>query len=269
MSGRPRYDRRLTPSAAQLLSEARTRHVRLAKLPDPVRPQSAEEAYRCQSAVIDDLLAQYGGQTAGYKIACTNPIAQRQLSVTEPFYGRLVSAFCFASPARLDASQFFMRVVEAEFGFLMARDLPPTSTPRPRDEIAAAVEAVIPSIEIVDSRFDDWLTIGAPSLIADNACHAAWVRGPLVAPWQHLDLAKQAVGVAVNGRLVRTGSGAAVLGHPLNALEWLVNTLSSQGVGLEAGQYITTGVTTEVYMAEAGDRITADFGALGTAAVEF
>ena len=60
-----------------------------------------------------------------------------------------------------------------------------------------------------------------------------------------------------------------VLGHPLNALEWLVNHLSARGLGLKAGQFVTTGVTTEVYMAERGDRITADFGPVGSVSLDF
>jgi 2-keto-4-pentenoate hydratase len=180
-----------------------------------------------------------------------------------------MSAFCFDSPALVDAEQFFMRVVEAEFGFRMAHDLPPLSRPRDREEVAAAVEGVIPAIEIVDSRFESWTTIGAVSLIADNACNAAWVRGALLKDWRGIDLAAQAVRVTVNGKLVREGSGSAVLGHPLNALQWLANSLNSRGSSLRAGQYVTTGITTEVYMAERGDRITADFGAVGTAELVF
>jgi 2-keto-4-pentenoate hydratase len=72
------------------------------------------------------------------------------------------------------------------------------------------------------------------------------------------------VSVTVNGKVLREGSGGNVLGHPLNALEWLVNNLSARGLGLKAGQYVTTGVTTEVYMAERGDRITAHFGPVGS-----
>ena len=254
---------------AQLLSQARIQHVRLAELPELARPQTTDEAYRCQADVVRQLVDHYGGSVIGYKIACTNTIAQRQLHVGEPFFGNLMSSFCFDSPARVTADQFFMRVVEAEFGFRMARDLPPLSRPRERDEVAAAVEGVIAGIEIVDSRFDSWTTIGAFSLIADNACNAAWVKGALLENWRGIDLAEQAVKVAVNGKLVREGSGSAVLGHPLNALEWLANSLNSRGVGLTAGQYITTGVTTEVYMAERGDRITADFGAVGIAELVF
>jgi 2-keto-4-pentenoate hydratase len=256
-------------NSSELLAQARITHKRLPELPAPVQPKTPPEAYVVQDGLIDQLLAHYGGSVIGYKVACTNVTAQRQLNVDAPFCGRLLSAFFFDSPARVDASKFFMRVVEAEFAFEMARDLPPAPTPRSRDEIAAAVTGVIPGIEIVDSRFDEWTTIGAPSLIADNACNAAWIKGALVSDWQDLDLAAQTVRVTVNGKVLREGRGSNVLGHPLNALEWLVNSLSARGLGLKAGQYVTTGVTTEVYMAERGDRITADFGPVGSVDLEF
>jgi 2-keto-4-pentenoate hydratase len=255
--------------ASELLAQARINHKRLPALPPAIRLNTAAEAYAVQDALIDGLLAHYGGSVIGYKVACTNVTAQRQLNVDAPFCGRLLSAFFFESPARIEASKFFMRVVEAEFAFEMARDLPPAPAARSRAEIAAAVKGVLPGIEIVDSRFDDWTTIGAPSLIADNACNAAWVKGSVVTGWQSIDLPAQAVRVTVNGKLLREGSGANVLGHPLHALEWLVNNLSARGIGLKAGQYITTGVTTEVYMAERGDRITVDFGPVGSVDLEF
>jgi 2-keto-4-pentenoate hydratase len=256
-------------NSAELLAQARINHKRLPELPAAIRPATPAEAYTVQDGLIDRLLAHYGGSVIGYKVACTNVTAQRQLNVDAPFCGRLLWAFFFESPARVDASKFFMRVVEAEFAFEMARDLPPTAAPRSRQEIAAAVKGVLPGIEIVDSRFDDWTTIGAPSLIADNACNAAWVRGRLITDWQAIDLAAQAVRVTVNGKLSREGTGGNVLGHPLNALEWLVNSLSARGLGLKAGQYVTTGVTTEVYMAERGDRIKADFGPVGSVELNF
>jgi 2-keto-4-pentenoate hydratase len=260
-------------SASELLALARINHKRLAELPGSIRPKTPGEAYVVQDDLVDRLLAHYGGSVIGHKIACTNVTAQRQLNVDAPFAGWLLSAFFFESsfekPARVEAAKFFMRVVEAEFAFEMAHDLPPTAAPRSRQEIAAAVKGVLPGIEIVDSRFDDWTTIGAPSLIADNACNAAWVKGRLLTDWQSIDLAAQAVRVMVNGKLLREGSGGNVLGHPLNALEWLVNNLSARGLGLKAGQYITTGVTTEVYMAERGDRITADFGPVGSVDLDF
>jgi 2-keto-4-pentenoate hydratase len=255
--------------AAAILAQARISQRRIPSLPPQLLPRSEEQAYEIQSELIPLLLAQYGGKVAGYKVACTNPIAQQQLGVPGPFLGQLLSPFCLSSPAEIETSQFFMRVVEAEFAFRMAADLAPRATPWSREEIAGAVEGILPAFEIVDSRYHDWEHIGAPSLIADNACNGAWVFGETVRNWRHLDLAAQRTQVFVNGALNCEGSGAAVLGNPLNALEWLINRLNARGMTVQAGDYMSTGVTTKVYMAERGDRVTADFGPVGRVEVTF
>jgi len=251
-------------SGSQLLLEARVNRERLNELPLDARPTTPQEAYRCQARLIERLTKHYGGDVIGYKIACTNAVAQRFLNMPEPFYGRLLSASTFDSPTRLPRSDFFMRIIESEFGFRFARDLPPSMQPLEPEQIADALAGVLPGIEIVDSRFTSWTTVGTPSLIADNACHGAWVKGALKTDWRGLDLAAQAVTLNVNGRIVQRGAGSAVLGHPLNALQWLVHRLHAQGIGFTAGQYVTTGVTTDIYDAQAGDHIIADFGPVGS-----
>ena len=251
-----------------MLADARIAMRRIAELPAAVRPASEATAYQEQAGLVDKLLVHYGGQAIGYKIACTNTLAQRQLGVAGPFYGRLLASSCFESSARIAASRFSMRVIEAEFAFRIGRDLPP-GAPRTREQIADAVDAVLPGIEIVDSRYESWLTVGVLSLISDNACNGAWVKGGLVRDWREIDLAAQAVKLIVNGKTLQQGSGANVLGHPLNALQWLVEALGARGIGLQAGQYVTTGVATGVYEAHAGDHIRAEFGPVGSAEVTF
>jgi 2-keto-4-pentenoate hydratase len=206
-----------------------------------------------------------GAGFAGYKIACTSEIPQRQLGISEPFYGRLLNATVYDSPARLDPDQFFMRVIEPEFGFLMARDLEPGG--HSHAEIAQAIAGVVPAIEIVDSRYDNWEIVGAHSLIIDNACHGAWVKGALSAAFGNL--ADHEVRLSVNGSQVTSGVGSAVLGHPLNALAWLANALPKYGLGLRKGDWVTTGVVTGLFYAKAGDQIVADFGSLGTVEIAF
>ena len=255
--------------AAHLLAHARRAMQRMPALPEHVRPMTIDEGYRIQRELVPHLCAHFGGDVIGYKIACTNEIARRLLHADHPFYGHLLAGTTHSSGARLDPSQFFMRVMEAEFAFQMARDLPPTSAPRSREEVEDAIAGVLPGIEIVDSRFDDWTTVGIPSLIADNDCHGAWIKGALVPNCQSMDLAAQSVNLFVNGTLKQTGSGAAVLGRPLNALLWLVNAMNERGLGLKAGQYVTTGVTTDIYMAAPGDHVQADFGQVGAVEVTF
>jgi 2-keto-4-pentenoate hydratase len=254
-------------SGSQRLLDAHIQRARISELPPGARPTTLDEAYECQARLVERLTGHYGGHVIGYKIACTNAIAQRLLKVSEPFYGRLLSTSTFDSPANLPASRFAMRVIESEFAFRFAHDLPPTLRPPDRDQIAEALAGVLPGIEIVDSRFDSWTTVGAPSLIADNAVHGAWVKGALITDWRDLDLAAQAVELRVNGKVVERGSGRAVLGHPLNALEWLVHRLHERGIGLKAGEYVTTGVTTDIYDAQPGDHLSADFGRVGAVAL--
>lgn len=236
---------------------------RLAELPAEVKPRTIDAGYEVQAELIPKLLGHFGGSAIGYKIACTNEIAQKQLHVDHPFFGRLLAATSQQSPGRLNAEEYFMRVIEAEFAFQMACDLPPNGSARTREEVAEAVEGVLPGIEVVDSRYDSWTTVGTTSLIADNACHAAWVRGPLIKDWRTIDLAGQSVKLVINGEVRGEGSGAVVLGHPLNALTWLANELNARGIGLKSGDFVTTGVTTDIYLAGPGDRVAADFGPVG------
>ena len=65
----------------------------------------------------------------------------------------------------------------------MAADVPagPAYT---AETIREFIGAALPSIEIVDHRYRDWQAVGAPSLLADNAIHGAWVAGEPSADWR-------------------------------------------------------------------------------------
>ncbi len=248
----------------KILSLARFGRRRLLGIPDELKPLDTPGAYALQAAVTEHWANQLGG-FAGYKIACTSEIPQRQLNIHEPYYGRLFRATIGESPVELDASQFFMRVVEAEFGFQMARDLPDGGYTQ--DDMAAAVAGVVPAIEIVDSRYDDWEKVGAHSLIIDNAVHGAWIKGTLTSTFG--DLGEHRVRLTANGTEVTSGKGSAALGHPLKALAWLANALPKCGLWLKKGDWVTTGVVTDLYFANAGDKLVADFGSLGEVKVNF
>ena len=262
----------MTPinQAAGLLLNARLTGQPISGLPPDCYPADLLQAYAIQNALVEKLLQQLGGQIIGYKIACTNQAAQKVLNLDSPFFGRLFSATTSTSPAQLKTNTFQMRVIEPEFAFEMAQDLPPRPAPFSRDEVTAAITAITPSIEIVDSRYQEWTTVGPACLIADQAAHGAWVMGHKEFNWRGLDLATHKVELWVNGKLNQTGDGSVVLGHPLNALTWLANALREQNRGLQAGDWITTGVCIDkLYNAQPGDVIKADFGMLGEIEVKF
>lgn len=257
--------------AAGLLLRARTERRRIpAPLPPGLAPETTAEAYAIQDASIPAILSyRGGGRVIGRKIGCTSRSAQEQLGVSGPFHGRLLSPYVFESPARVQADLFFMRVMEPEFAFRLARDLPADGAPYDAASVRPAIAAVLPALEIVDSRWTDWTTCGALHLIADNGSNGGWVCGPETTDLSSIDFTSHATAISVNGELKQRGSAANVLGSPLNALAWLANELAAAGQPLRAGEYVSTGTTTIVVPVEAGDRVTADFGALGRVEVAF
>jgi 2-keto-4-pentenoate hydratase len=163
-----------------------------------------------------------------------------------------------------------MRVAEPEFAFRMARALPPRTAPYTAQEVLDAVGELHVAIEMPDSRFNDFATVGEAQLIADNACAHEWVLGPEVrADWQAMDLAAHRVIGTVAGRLQREGFGANVLGDPRLALTWIANELSQHGVTLAAGQVVTTGTCMVPLEVAPGDTVEADFGLFGRMSLRF
>lgn len=257
---------RVTAACDHLLELRHTQRP-VAALPADVVPQSLDEGYRVQEQLVRQLLDRGGGKPIGYKIACTSELAQRALGVDGPFFGVLMSHTTHKSPAKVPAADFVVRCAEAEFGFQMAADVPPDTYTA--DSIRDFIGTVIPSIEIVDHRYHDWKTVGAPSLLADNAIHGCWVEGEPVADWRDIDFATHPTALVVNRSKTFPGSGAAVLGNPLNVVAWLATQLPRFGRKLSKGDKITTGLTTDVYLANPGDHLAADFGRLGRVEMEF
>jgi 2-keto-4-pentenoate hydratase len=255
--------------AAEFIADLRFTRQQAPQIPETFRPDDLASGYAVQEGLVDRVLKKNGGRVVGYKVACTNTLAQELLGTDAPFYGRLLSPFVYQSPARVNAQDFSMRLIEAEFSFQLSGDLPLEGAPYDRESVAGAVAAVLPSIELVDTRYTVWTEVSVPSLIADNGCNSGWVRGSATKAWRHINLASHEVRLIVNGEEKLSGSGAAVLDHPLNSLVWLANTLCEQGKALKSGDLVSTGVCTDVYLAEPGDHIIADFGTLGTAEVFF
>jgi 2-keto-4-pentenoate hydratase len=256
-------------ATATFLANLRATHERITKLPDDLRPSDFEMAYAVQSALVDLLAQQHGGQRIGYKAACTNQVAQQQLNISGPLFGALLSHSTYHSPVRLRADTFSTCIIEAEFGFQLAADVPASSSLHTAQSIVKFVGKAFPGIEIVSHRFVDWTKAGALSVVADNAIHGAYVRGEPYRDWRKLELETHQVRVIVNGRAIAAGQGSAVLGHPLNVIAWLANELPKYGRQLKRGDTITTGTCAEVYPAWAGDVVKVEFGVMGSVEVAF
>ena len=163
-----------------------------------------------------------------------------------------------------------MRLAELEFAFRMAEDLPPRPEAYSYLEVMAGVAALHPALEFPDTRLQKFAAVGAPQLIADNACaHTFLLGAPAPQRWRSLDLAAHQVFGVLDAREPQPGIGRNVLGDPRLALLWLVNELSAHGIGVRAGQIVTTGVCGVPIPIRPGERLRGDFGVLGEVSVRF
>lgn len=248
---------------ARLLAEARHAVRALVALPVTCRPASNAEGYRMQDA----FRALWGDRVAGWKIGATAKPVQEKFGTDEPFAGPFFARDTFASPALTPWSAYVHRAIESEFAFRFAKPLPASGSPYPRAAILDAIDALVPAIEIVGPRFNDLLFGRCPTAIADCAVNAGFVLSAPVADWRRIDLVTHRVRLAVDGKTVAEGTGAAVLGDPLTVLDWAVDHLHRRGIDIEAGQLISTGTTTGIVHLDAGQTAIADFGPLGEVAL--
>ena len=68
------------------------------------------------------------------------------------------------------------------------------------------IHSVIPSIEIVDSRFNDWTKVGINNLIADNGAHAHWIVGKEKKNLKDYNLNDHKVDLYINKKIVKKGN---------------------------------------------------------------
>lgn len=255
-----------TQTAAALLWQHWQQRTRMDELPEACRPNNRAEGYAIQAEI-----ARLSGQNVvGWKIAATSLAGQKHIGVDGPLAGRLLANRVLENGASVSLDGNLMRVAEAEFVFRFGQALPKRETPYTVEEVLAAVESLHPGIEIPDSRYHDFVRVGAPQLIADDACASWFVLGAATsANWRETNLVTHTVEAYKNDLPVATGSGANVLGDPRVALTWLVNELSTSGEGLQAGQFVTTGTCIVPIAILEGDQVRADFGAFGTINLQF
>jgi 2-keto-4-pentenoate hydratase len=236
-------------------------------LPDRLRTRHWDTVM----TVMERLNRRLDWPSGGWKIGAASVEVQRAEGVPGPAPGRLRRDTIFASPARLPPTLFInYRCSECEFAFRMGSDLPPRAAPFTEDDVAAAVESLLPALEIGDTVFDDWYgASGYQGSSMDNGGAAALVFGAPVTDWRRLDLPNARIDLSLNGRYIKSGYGRAAMGHPLTSLTWMANWLRERGQSLRAGEIVSTGTCTGHFFAAPGDRLEIDYGEIGRLEVEY
>jgi 2-keto-4-pentenoate hydratase len=247
----------LTPQqidrAAEALVAAR-RGQAIPVLPEAVRPQSRADSFAIQDAVM----AKLGENAGGWKVGAL-PDGQ---AFVAPIYASTVKA----SPASMPASGFKLLGIECEIGFRLNRALPARPEPYGRDEVLAAV-SMHPTIEIVDSRYQEFQSLDRLQVLADNFSNGGLVYGAEASGWEVTDLTHPPIEVSVDGKPFADCTGLRA-GNPVDLLVTAVNEVRLRG-GIAAGAFVTTGTHTGMVFTEPGVAIRADYGRFGTVEVSF
>lgn len=217
---------------------------------------SEDDAYAIQRASIARRLAR-GERRIGMKMGFTSRAKMVQMGVHDMIWGRLTDQMLVEEGATVAMDRFIHPRVEPEIAFLIGKPLAgQVSMP----QVQAAIEAVAPAMEIIDSRYRNFrFSLG--DVVADNASSS----GVVVGAWRKAtrDIANLGMIMHFDGLPVQIGSSAAILGHPLRALVSAARLAAAAGEGLQPGDIVLAGAATNAETLRPGVQVRLEVQDLG------
>ncbi|RFD24684.1 2-keto-4-pentenoate hydratase [Mycobacterium uberis] len=239
---------------------------------DPIAPLTAAhpdidviDAYEIQLINVRHRVAE-GARVLGHKVGLSSLVMQQMMGVDEPDYGHLLDEMQVFEDIPVKAAGYLYPRVEVEVGFILAADL--SGADCTEDDVLAATDALVPTIELIDTRIIDW-KIALCDTIADNASSAGFVLGTAQISPADVDVKTIDAVLRRNGEVVAEGRSDAVLGNPVTAVAWLARKVDSFGVRLRKGDIVLPGSCTRAIDVRVGDEFVADFSGLGSVRLSF
>ena len=261
----------LAQLAAQLWAAQETRQACV-----PLTAQhrlSAANAYAIQAInrrlrCAHGLIQKGPRRVVGHKVGLTSKAIQSWLKVSQPDYGYLLDEMWLGDRAEvsLKGSLLLQPRVEGEIAFLIDRDLPCGNITAV--DVMRATGAVLPCIEVIDSRIADW-EITFEDTVADNASSGLFAVGGCPRRLSSVNVVSCGMTLRKNGQVVATGAGAACLGSPVNAVVWLANTLAALRTPIVAGDLVLSGALGPVTDVVPGDVVDLAISGLGSVQLGF
>lgn len=224
-------------------------------------------AYQIQQINLERAINEQKRRIVGKKIGLTSKAVQKQLGVDQPDYGSIFADMIVAEGEKISLATLLQPKVEVEVAVVLKHDLPRQDTTLV--EFINAIDYVLPAIEIVDSRIENW-NIRIGDTIADNASSVLVAIGQQPLPLSQVDLINATMTMYdADNQIVSQGCGAACLGNPLVAGLWLVNTMAKCNTPLQAGDSILTGALGPMVAVTQPNTYRAEIAGLGQISVSF
>ncbi|KAJ6008307.1 hypothetical protein N7540_012283 [Penicillium herquei] len=223
----------------------------------------AESAFQVQKH-NSEYAARHGDRIVGYKLGNIARVMQVAFGLDHPDYGFLLASTFYYEGTPLHLDQFIKPYVELEPAFVLRSPLKgPNVTVA---DVISAVDYVVPSIEIIDSRVKNW-AIDLPDTLADNGSNGGIILGGTPKKIFDLNLSNMRGVLRFNGTEVMSGNTRNVLGNPLAGVAWLVNRLAAYDIQFEPGQVLLPGSCLEAVPMDKPGHWSCEFEGWGT--IEF
>lgn len=215
------------------------------------------DAYKVQRLSIDERLSR-GEKLVGYKMGFTSRAKMLQMGVDDLIWGRLTDAMIITEDESIDLNNYVHPRAEPEIAFKLKAPLSGVIT---AEQALAAVEAIAPAIEVIDSRYRNF-KFSLSDVIADNCSSTGFIVGP----WSpgDTDISKLNMQLLVDGAVAAEDDSSAILDHPLNSLIEAARCISESGEELKAGQIILAGAATAAIALAPRQRIEVNVETLGS-----
>lgn len=219
-----------------------------------------QTAYQVQYALLRRKI-DVGEKLVGVKLGLTSRAKQLRMGIDSPLTAWLTDAMAVPVGAPVRLGELIHPRIEPEIVFVMAGQL------RGPGVTAAtalrAVRSVHAGFEVIDSRYRDF-SFALPDVVADNASSSRFVVSGTGVPPEQLDLALEECMLSVDDQVVDSATGAAVQGHPAEALALAANALGARGLAIEPEWLVLTGGLTDAVFLEPGREVAAEFTHLGS-----
>lgn len=194
----------------------------------------------CTQAKLARALVPKLGPVVGYKAGLTSPAAQERFGVDAPVHGVLYRDMLLENGASVTASFGAVPMVEADLLMIVGDDAIAEATSP--EEVLQHVSALRPFIELPDLALARGEPMTAETLTAMGVGPRLGVMGADIAVTDPAAMAGALASMTVtltaaDGAVLSQAPGTAVLGHPANALLWLM----SEGIVLRAGDIVSVG----------------------------